>query len=302
MDGLDDLDTRLLVDLLRDHRDPRKSLGQHYLVDDQVIDRTMEIPGEFSEQPSRDSHILEVGPGPGSLTLALLRSHAKVTAIEIDEESVAHLERVFGNREKPLLIQQGDAVKENWPAGITHVISNLPYQISSPIIERITRYNESDGIKLAIILVQEEFAHRMAMSTPPYDIGPLGLSLWLDFDVFLDRKVSPSSFSPGPRVNSRLVVMRPVNRQEASGIDKRLFRMITKHCFANRRRKLRTLLSKAPSRISRIKGWHKDRWEKASSGILSTDSTRLSSDWADMRPENLDPLDWLTIVSELSSK
>ena len=302
MDGLDDLDTRLLVDLLRDHSDPRKSLGQHYLVDDQVIERTMEIPGEFSEQPSRDSHILEVGPGPGSLTLALLRSHAKVTAIEIDEESVAHLERVFGSREKPLLIQEGDAVKGNWPAGITHVISNLPYQISSPIIERITRYNASEGIKLAIILVQEEFAHRMAMSTPPYDIGPLGLSLWLDFDVFLDRKVSPSSFSPAPRVNSRLVVMKPVNREEASGIDKRLFRMVTKHCFVNRRRKLRTLLSKPPSRISRINGWHKDRWEKASSEIISTDSTRLASDWADMRPENLDPLDWLTIVSELSSK
>ena len=302
MDGLDDLDTRLLVDLLRDHRDPRKSLGQHYLVDDQVIDRTMEIPGEFYEQPSRDSHILEVGPGPGSLTLALLRSHAKVTAIEIDEESVAHLERVFGDRGKPLLIHEGDAVKESWPAGITHVISNLPYQISSPIIERITRYNESDGIKLAIILVQEEFAHRMAMSTPPYDIGPLGLSLWLDFEVFLDRKVPPSSFSPAPRVNSRLVVMKPVKREEASGIDKRLFRMVTKHCFANRRRKLRTLLSKPPSRISRIKGWHKDRWENASSEIISTNSARLPSNWADMRPENLNPLDWLTIVSELSSK
>ena len=302
MDGLDDLDTRLLVDLLKDHRDPRKSLGQHYLVDDQVMDRTMEIPGEFSEQLSRDSHILEVGPGPGSLTLAILRSHAKVTAIEIDEESVAHLERVFGNRKKPLHIQAGDAVRENWPSGITHVISNLPYQISSPIIERITRYNESDGIKLAIILVQEEFAHRMAMSTPPYDIGPLGLSLWLDFDVFLDRKVSPSSFSPAPRVNSRLVVMKPVNREEANGIDKRLFRMITKHCFANRRRKMRTLLSKPPSRISRINGWHKDRWKKASSEILSTDSTILAGEWADMRPENLDPSDWLTIVSELSSK
>ena len=96
--------------------------------------------------------------------------------------------------------------------------------------------------------------------------------------------------------------MKPVNREEASGIDKRLFRMVTKHCFANRRRKLRTLLSKPPSRISRINGWHRDRWEKASSEILSTDSTRLASDWADMRPENLDPLDWLTIVSELSSK
>ena len=302
MDGLDDLDTRLLVDLLRDHSDPRKSLGQHYLVDDQVIDRTMDIPGEFSEKPSKDSHILEVGPGPGSLTLALLRSHAKVTAIEIDKESVAHLERVFGGREIPLHIREADAVKERWPKGITHVISNLPYQISSPIIERISRYNESDGLKLAIILVQEEFAHRMAMSRPPYDIGPLGLSLWLDFDVFLDRKVPPSSFSPSPRVNSRLVVMKPVNREEASGIDKRLFRIVTKHCFANRRRKMRTLLSKPPTRISRINGWHKDRWERASSDIMSTDRSRLASDWVDMRPENLDPLDWVAIVNELSSK
>ena len=115
MDGLDDLDTRLLVDLLRDHSDPRKSLGQHYLVDDQVIERTMDIPGEFSKQLSRGSHVLEVGPGPGSLTLALLRSHAKVTAIEIDRESVAHLERVFGDRENPLLIQEADAVMENGP-------------------------------------------------------------------------------------------------------------------------------------------------------------------------------------------
>ena len=302
MDGLDDLDTRLLVDLLRDHSDPRKSLGQHYLVDDQVIDRTMDIPSELSEQPSRDSHILEVGPGPGSLTLALLRTHAKVTAIEIDEESVAHLERVFGNRATSLLIQEADAVKESWPEGITHVISNLPYQISSPIIERITRYNASDGIKLAIILVQEEFAHRMAMSSPPHDIGPLGLNLWLDFDIFLDRKVPPSSFSPSPRVNSRLVVMKPVKREEASGINKRLFRMVTKHCFSNRRRKLRTLLSKPPPRISRINGWHKDRWEKASSEILSSESTKMARDWADMRPENLDPSDWVTIVSELSSK
>ena len=76
MDGLDDLDTRLLVDLLRDHSDPRKSLGQHYLVDDQVIDRTMDIPSEFSEQPSRDSHILEVGPGPVSYTHLTLPTKA----------------------------------------------------------------------------------------------------------------------------------------------------------------------------------------------------------------------------------
>ena len=63
MDGLDDLDTRLLVNLLRDHSDPRKSLGQHYLVDDQVIDRTMEIPASspnnYPEVPMSSRSVLD---------------------------------------------------------------------------------------------------------------------------------------------------------------------------------------------------------------------------------------------------
>ena len=302
MDNMDDLDTRLLVDLLRDHSNPSKSLGQHYLVDDQVIDRTLALPEEFSVKLSSDSHVLEVGPGPGSLTLALLRTETMVTAIEIDQESVTHLERVFGNRNLPIVVKEADAVTEKWPRGITHVISNLPYQISSPIINRITSYNASENIQLAILLVQEEFAHRMAMSSPPHDIGPLGLNIWLDFDVFLDRRVPPSSFTPSPMINSRLVTMKPANRVEVGGINKRLFRMITKHCFANRRRKLRTLLSRPPSRISRINGWHKERWEQASSELLSSESTKLEKGWSDLRPENLEPLEWVTIVSELSSR
>tara|TARA_Y100001960_G_C14706607_1_gene844637 strand:+ start:613 stop:1002 length:390 start_codon:yes stop_codon:yes gene_type:complete len=129
-----------------------------------VIDRTLALPEEFSAKLSSDSHVLEVGPGPGSLTLALLRTETMVTAIEIDQESVTHLERVFGNRNLPIVVKEADAVTEKWPRGITHVISNLPYQISSPIINRITSYNASENIQLAILLVQEEFAHRMAMS------------------------------------------------------------------------------------------------------------------------------------------
>ncbi len=302
MDNLEGLDTRLLVDLLRDRHNPRKSLGQHYLVDDEVIDRTIKLTEEFSSPLSSDSHVLEIGPGPGSLTLSLLRTHSNVTAIEIDKESVSHMDRVFGGRKCSLVLKEADAVKEAWPDGITHVISNLPYQISSPIIDRITRYNSIDNIRIAILLVQDEFAHRMAMSSAPYDIGPLGLNLWLDFDVFLDRRVSPNSFSPSPRVNSRLVVLKPVNRKETEGMNKNLFRTITKHCFSNRRRKLRTLLSKTPSRISRINGWHRERWEKSVSSLLSSDSTQMEKGWPDLRPENLDPSDWVSMVNEISSK
>ena len=295
------LDTRLLVDLLRDRINPSKSLGQHYLVDDEVIERTIRLTEEFNSPLSDDSHVLEVGPGPGSLTLALLRSYSNVTAIEIDKESVQHLTRVFRESKESLTIEEADAVSERWPKGITHVISNIPYQISSPILDRITKYHSVEPIQLSILLVQEEFAQRMAMFSAPYDIGPLGLNLWLDFDVSMDMKVSPSSFSPSPRVQSRLVVLKPASRPEAEGTNKQLFRIITRHCFSNRRRKIRTLLSKPPSRISRVSGWHRDRWKRSASKLLSSNHPELEDGWADLRPENLEPIDWVTIVAAISS-
>jgi len=301
MEPLDGLDTRLLVDLLRDRINPSKSLGQHYLVDDEVIERTVRLTEEFNSPLSDDSHVLEVGPGPGSLTLALLRSDSNVTAIEIDKGSVEHLTRVFRESKESLTLEEADAVSERWPKGITHVISNLPYQISSPIVDRITKYHSAEPIQLSILLVQEEFAQRMAMFSAPYDIGPLGLNLWLDFDVSMDMKVSPSSFSPSPRVQSRLVVLKPASRPEAEGTNKQLFRIITRHCFSNRRRKMRTLLSKPPSRISRVSGWHRDRWKRSASKLLSSNHPELEDGWVDLRPENLEPIDWVTIVAAISS-
>jgi len=301
MEPLEGLDTRLLVDLLRDRISPSKSLGQHYLVDDEVIERTIRLTEEFDSPLSDDSHVLEVGPGPGSLTLALLRSDSNVTAIEIDKKSVKHLKRVFRESKESLTLEEADAVSERWPKGITHVISNLPYQISSPIVDRITKYHSTEPIQISILLVQEEFAQRMAMFSAPYDIGPLGLNLWLDFDVSMDMKVSPSSFSPSPRVQSRLVVLKPASRPEAEGTNKQLFRIITRHCFSNRRRKMSTLLSKPPSRISRVSGWHRDRWKKSASKLLSSNHPELEDGWADLRPENLEPKDWITIVAAISS-
>ena len=301
MDSLADLDTRLLVDLLRDHTNPRKSLGQHYLIDEEVIERSISLTREFSSPLSTDSHVLEVGPGSGSLTLELLRSDSDVTAIEIDKESVEHLNRVFAGRQCRLQIEEADAVSLTWPKGITHVISNLPYQISSPIIDRLSKYHSSNPIELSILLVQEEFAYKMAMFSAPYDVGPLGLNLWLDFDVSIDRRVPPSSFSPAPRVQSRLVVLKPVIRSEVKGTNKQMFRIITRHCFSNRRRKIRTLLSKTPSRISRVSGWHRDRWKNSISKLLSSKSTGIEEGWADKRPENLEPKDWISIVNAISS-
>ena len=83
---MDDLDIRLLVDLLRDRINPDKGLGQHFLLDESVVDRSIELANS-SESITTDSRVIEIGPGAGSLTLGLLRTDASVTAFEVDEEA-----------------------------------------------------------------------------------------------------------------------------------------------------------------------------------------------------------------------
>ena len=296
--AMDDLDTRLLVDLLRDRARPNRSLGQHFLIDDAVISRSVDIASRASPLDT-DSHVLEIGPGPGSLTLALLRSGARVTAFEVDDESVDHLQRVFGDAEGRLDLQQADALEAVWPADVTHIVANLPYQISSPLLERIQRHHAEHPMAVVVLLLQEEFADRMAIGRDRAALSPLGLSLWLDFEVELDAKVPPLSFSPSPRVSSRLISMRPVEREP--GIDRRMFRTVTQHCFANRRRKLRTLLSKPPSRIGRIKGWHKQRWSEAVNTVIQASPEGFPEGWLDLRPENLETSQWVSLVDAISS-
>ena len=296
---MDDLDTRLLVDLLRDRIRPSRELGQHFLIDDSVISRSVSLAS--SKTPlGPDSHVIEIGAGPGSLTLALLRTGASVTAFEVDDEAVAHLQRVFGDADGRLKVLHADALEVSWPEDATHVVANLPYQISSPAIERIQRHHATHSLVSVVLLLQNEFAERMSISRDDSALSPLGLSLWLDFDVELDVKVPPHSFSPSPRVNSRLVSLQPTVR--VPGTDRRMFRTITQHCFANRRRKMRTLLSRPPSRLSRIRGWHKKRWAEAVTSIEQSTPEALPDGWMELRPENLQTPHWVAIVDAISSE
>ncbi|MAZ62336.1 MAG: ribosomal RNA small subunit methyltransferase A [Euryarchaeota archaeon] len=288
---MEDLDIRLLVDLLRDRITPNRSLGQHFLLDEAVIKRAVEI-ASGNKPINQQSHVLEIGPGPGSLTLELLRTGARVTAIEFDEESISHLNRVFDSEEGRLQVIHGDALQIEWPQDITHIVSNLPYQISSPILEKIQTFHFKNHLQGIALLVQEEFAEKMAMSKGYASRGPLGHSLWLDFLVELDLKVPPHSFSPSPRVHSRLTNLIPIHRDFLESIDSRLYRMVISECFSNRRRKLRTTLKKPPNRLNRISGWHRSRWLTA--------ITSIPNETLDLRPENLSSEDWVTIISQIS--
>ena len=288
---MEDLDVRLLVDLLRDRITPNRSLGQHFLLDEAVIERAVEI-ASGNKPINQQSHVLEIGPGPGSLTLELLRTGARVTAIELDEEAISHLNRVFDSEEGRLQAIHGDALQIEWPQDITHIVSNLPYQISSPILEKIQRFHLNNQLQGIALLVQEEFAEKMAMSKGHASRGPLGHSLWLDFVVELDLKVPPHSFSPSPRVHSRLTNLIPIDRDSTASIDSRLYRMVISESFSNRRKKFRTTLKKPPNRLNRISGWHRSRWITAIASI--------PNETLDLRPENLSSEDWVKLISQIS--
>ncbi len=279
---------RWLVDSLRGKQPFNKSLGQHFLVHDDVLERTVAW-GEVT----KDDHVLEVGPGPGVLTEVLLNTGCKVTAIELDSGACEHLRSVFipELENGTLTLIEGDALKARWPNDITRIVANIPYQISSPLIDVLTRHHRNphtQPLESVVMLVQEEFAERVVMEYES-DVGSLGMVVALDFEPEMGERVGPHAFSPMPKVHSRLLRMKP--HDEEWPCDRRLLVMMIHAGFSQRRKKLKATLRSAPKRISRIPGWHAGRW-KSAYGTLH-DDLRL-----DQRPETFDIDDWAELGAD----
>ena len=261
---------RVLIDRLRMRKDNNKALGQHFLNNEEILNETMRL----AEVSSQD-HVVEIGPGPGVLTERLLETGCGLTSIEIDPEVCEFLRDNFPNLE----LVEGDALEVKWPKA-NKVVANIPYQISSPLIDVITRTNSIDYV---VILVQEEFAERLVVEWES-DRGSLGMCTMLDWDCTFEMRVGPHCFTPSPQVHSRLVTMR----RKESPVNSKLAKLLIRQAFAQRRKKLRNTLSKAPKRIARVSGWHAKIYREA---IQSLDWDLLEE-----RPEDLEIEDWLELA------
>ena len=261
---------RVLIDRLRMRKDNVKALGQHFLNNEEILDETIRLA-----EISPDDHVIEIGPGPGALTERLLESSCALTSIEIDTEICEFLRDNFPT----LDLIEGDALQVNWPKA-NKVVANIPYQISSPLIDIITR---NHSIEYVVLLVQEEFAERLVVEWES-DRGSLGMCTMLDWDCTFEMRVGPHCFTPSPQVHSRLVTMR----RKDSPANSKLAKLLIRQGFAERRKKLRNTLSKAPKRIARVSGWHAKAYRDAMQSI----------DWdlLDERPEDLDIEDWLDLA------
>jgi len=204
---------------------PRRSMGQHFLVDHSMIERQVQYA-----KIRKGERVLEVGPGLGFLTEELIKAGAKVIGIERDAKFCEYLRGKF---EGSLELIEGDATKVDLP-DFDKVVSNLPYQISSEITFRIL---EQKKFNLAILMYQKEFAERMVAGEASALYGRLSVMAAYRADCEILEIVSRRAFWPQPKVDSAVVLMkgRPPRFQPR---DERLFVDVVRVLFSHRRKKI----------------------------------------------------------------
>ena len=211
----------------------KKALGQHFLTDQSIAKGLVDA--------LRGEKVLEVGPGMGVLTQYLLPIRGEnLKAVEIDTESVAYLKSHFPELGENLVA--GDFLKMNMGTlfdGEYSVIGNFPYNISSQIFFKILEHR--DRIPEVVCMIQKEVAERIAEKpgTKTYGILSVFLQAWYDIEYLFT--VGSGAFNPPPKVQSAVIRLTR-NGRTSLGCDEKLFRMVVKTAFGQRRKTLRNSL------------------------------------------------------------
>lgn len=236
----------VLRDLLRRHGvRPRKRLGQNFLCDGNILDRVAEIACG-SGQPG----VVEIGAGPGALTLRLAKRASTVTAVEIDQALVSILREVVGSLPRVrivaadfLRLEMRNLLQEAFGGTPGVVAGNIPYGITSPVLERVFQY--PGAIHRAVLLVQTEVAERLVASPGTPEYGSLTVSAAFHGTVRRELNVPRHLFYPPPDVSSTLVVFEPSAEISAAVTDRDSFFRVVRAAFSQRRKTLANALTGA---------------------------------------------------------
>lgn len=213
---------------------PKKSLGQHWLHDRDVLAHIADC-ADINENDT----VLEIGPGLGTLTSELLRRSKKVIAVEFDEDLARKLPGQFPG--KNLEVIRSDILSfdlSGLPANYK-VVANVPYYITSKIVQLLMTAENKPSV--AVLLVQKEVAQRLAAQ--PGDMSILAVSAQMYADVTLGDVVLAELFTPPPKVDSQVVVLKTRPEPLVSKNDEKDFFRVVKAGFSAKRKKLRSSLS-----------------------------------------------------------
>jgi len=215
---------------------PRKRLGQHFLVDRNILNKVIQ-----TAEVGKEDVIVEVGPGLGEMTLALARSAKRVIAVEIDARLVEILKKKLGDVPNVDVVK-GDILKVDFEHFFRKgeqpikVVANLPYQISTPLLFRFIEAKQV--FSTFTLMLQREVAERMEAPAGGKEYGSLSIFVQLFLDVDIRFFIKPSAFSPSPKVESAVVHMVWKEKPMIEKKDEEWFRRVVKACFGYRRKTL----------------------------------------------------------------
>lgn len=225
-----------------------KALGQNFLLDGQLLARIAAVPGDL-----HDAEVLEIGPGPGGLTRALLTAGARVTAIERDRRCIpalAELEVAFPGR---LRVIEGDALAiDPRPlfAGRPHIASNLPYNIGTALLVGWLSADWAPWWQSLTLMFQREVADRVVAAPGSGAYGRLAVLAQWRGTARIALPVHRSAFTPPPKVMSAVVAITPAAMP--AGVALADLERLTAAAFGQRRKMLRQSLRGVPGALAAL--------------------------------------------------
>ena len=225
----------------------KRSLGQNFLVGSHYPRRIVD-----SVAPQSGETIVEIGPGHGALTGLLLESGARVIAIELDPELIPGLSSMFSGLENFRLIE-ADALKVDcceliYPDASARVVANLPYYISTPILQRLIEHRHC--LSEMTLMLQREVVERITANPGGKEYGVLTVLAQFYCEVEKLFDVPPGAFRPAPKVYSSALRLRSRARTAEPVADEALMIELTKTLFAQRRKTILNNLRAGRGRLA----------------------------------------------------
>ncbi|OGP93237.1 MAG: hypothetical protein A2157_07645 [Deltaproteobacteria bacterium RBG_16_47_11] len=215
---------------------PKKRLGQHFLVDRNILNKVVR-----TAEVGKEDVVVEVGPGLGEMTVALARLAKQVIAVEIDPQLVEILKKKLADCPNVEVVKS-DILKVDFKHFFkkerhpVKVVANLPYQISTPLLFRFIEAKEV--FSTFTLMLQREVAERMVASPGGKAYGRLSVLLQMFLDLSVRFFIPPSAFFPRPKVESAVVHMGWKEKPMGEMQNEEWFRKVVKACFGYRRKTL----------------------------------------------------------------